>query len=194
MSSERIVSMSLEISSSSTCVIGAKEGIVISNGVVAGSAFSAETLPPFPKLEESNKEKIIKVCRERYGTSRKIIEEKIAKWVGVLETPKSSRESSPALYDAKCSLCGKDTKVIFSPESSRPVYCKSCLKKVRDNKEKPVEKKETFPTISLREAAERQPISFSPQNKKTEERKKPKAKVNVDELKEALKKALKKEE
>ncbi|MDP2664140.1 MAG: type IV secretion system DNA-binding domain-containing protein, partial [bacterium] len=37
---------------------------------VAGPAFSAETLLPFPKLDKSSKEKIINVSRERYGTAR----------------------------------------------------------------------------------------------------------------------------
>ncbi|GAJ03117.1 unnamed protein product, partial [marine sediment metagenome] len=44
------------------------------NGI-AGSAFSAQTLFPFSKEEESNREKIIKVSRERYSTPRKVIEE-----------------------------------------------------------------------------------------------------------------------
>ena len=44
---------------------------------LAGRPFSAETLPPFPKEEKSFKEKIIKVSRERYGTPRKGVEEKL---------------------------------------------------------------------------------------------------------------------
>ena len=44
------------------------------------------------------------------------------------------RTGEAKLYDVKCSNCGKDTKVIFEPVSGRPVYCKSCLKKIKDNK------------------------------------------------------------
>lgn len=54
--------------------------------MVQGAAtrpFSAITLPPPQKIEESNKEKIIKVTRERYATPRKIIEEKLGQWAGV---------------------------------------------------------------------------------------------------------------
>jgi hypothetical protein len=51
------------------------------NGVAA-RPFSAITLPPPQKTEESNKEKIIKVARERYATPREIIEEKISRWTG----------------------------------------------------------------------------------------------------------------
>ena len=39
-------------------------------------------------------------------------------------------EDSTKLYDVKCSNCEKDTKVIFEPVAGRPVYCKSCLKKI----------------------------------------------------------------
>ena len=46
--------------------------------------------------------------------------------------PSNQKPSDQAkLYDVKCSNCGKDTKVIFEPVSGRPVYCKSCLKKLK---------------------------------------------------------------
>lgn len=47
---------------------------------VASRPFSANTLPLFPQNVVSNKEKIIKVSRERYGTMRKVVEGKIEKW------------------------------------------------------------------------------------------------------------------
>jgi hypothetical protein len=49
------------------------------NGI-ASRPFSAETLPPHPKPEKSNKEKIIAVSRQRYSTPRSIVEDKIARW------------------------------------------------------------------------------------------------------------------
>lgn len=49
------------------------------NGI-AGRPFSAETLQPFRIPEESNRDKIIRESRKRYGTSRKIIEDKISRW------------------------------------------------------------------------------------------------------------------
>ncbi|MCX6721818.1 MAG: TraM recognition domain-containing protein, partial [Candidatus Staskawiczbacteria bacterium] len=52
-----------------------------------------------------------------------------------LYKPSNSNNSrspdSKKLYDVKCSNCGKDTKVIFEPVAGRPVYCKSCLKKLK---------------------------------------------------------------
>lgn len=46
--------------------------------------FSATTLPPVIKPEVSQKEKIIRLSRERYGQLRQEVEEKIARWSGVL--------------------------------------------------------------------------------------------------------------
>ena len=99
---------------------------------IAGSAFSAYTLPPLPKTEESNVEKIIKVSRERYGTPRATVEDKIARWSGVSDIKEAlpvQQASQPVLYDAQCAACKKWTKVIFAPDGTRPVYCKTCLKK-----------------------------------------------------------------
>lgn len=114
---------------------------------IAGCAFSAYTIPPLPKTEESHMEKIIKVSRERYGTSRKIVEDKIARWSEVSEGGKISsiqQASQPVLYDAQCAACKKWTKVIFAPDGTRPVYCKTCLKKnVKDRKEVSGEVKES---------------------------------------------------
>jgi len=172
---------------------------------VAGRPFSAETLSPFSKLEQSNKEKIIKVSRERYSTPRKIIEEKISRWAGVLKLPEEGIPTPPVLYDAQCASCGKWTKVIFPPDGTRPVYCKSCLKKIERErgeaqKTAPTISLEdsnppTTPHISLREAAQKEPVSFSPSKKVKEVKEKPRrirAEVNIEELKKVLEKSFKK--
>ncbi|MDP2864302.1 MAG: type IV secretion system DNA-binding domain-containing protein [bacterium] len=159
---------------------------------IAGRPFSAETLPPMAKPEKSNREKIIKVSRERYGTSRQVVEEKIRRWMGTLEFPATSQPVSPVLYDARCSLCGKDTKVVFPPDGVRPVYCKPCRKKMEKEKEQ-----RERGIISLKEATEEEPVSFSPSKKinsdreKTKKEKKRKT-VNLEELKKTLEESLKK--
>ncbi len=158
---------------------------------VAGSAFSAETLPHFPKSEESSREKIIKASRERYAVSRRIVEEKIAKWTGNIpslpQIPLNRQEKT--LYDAKCASCGRQTKVIFPPDPSRPVYCKTCLKKIKNNTE-------SKPVISLDEAVEKNPVSFSGKSAteevKREKKVRKRKEVNLEELKEALEDSLKK--
>jgi TraM recognition site of TraD and TraG len=53
------------------------------NGV-ANRSFSAATLPPVDMGDtQANAEKIIRVSRERYGKSRKVVEEKIYRWSGL---------------------------------------------------------------------------------------------------------------
>jgi len=183
------------------------------NGL-AGRPFSAETLPPISISEKSSREKIIKVCRERYGTQRKIVEEKIAKWTGVLKLPETVQPAPQALYNAQCVLCRKWTKIIFSPDGTRPVYCKSCLKKIarevkegkhssspfavaREKEAAPHQRAgggeapASSPTISLEEATKTEPVSFSPTKKEKTEPLKRKE-INVEELKKVLEKVLKK--
>ncbi|MBM3257922.1 MAG: hypothetical protein FJZ05_01770, partial [Candidatus Nealsonbacteria bacterium] len=171
---------------------------------VAGPGFSAETLSPLSSLEKSNKDKIIKVSRERYGTQRKIVEEKIAKWTGTLDALKipvqpASQSSLQTLYDAKCALCGKWTKVVFEPTANRPVYCKTCLKKVKKPSEKPnlpaiepEKKKEESSAVSLQDAVSKAPVSFHNRpSAEKEERKRPRKEVNIEELKKTLEESLK---
>jgi CxxC-x17-CxxC domain-containing protein len=157
---------------------------------IAGRPFSAQTFSPFPEPKESNREKIIRASRERYGMFQKVVEEKILRWI---MSQKKSTKALPVqqkLYDAQCSICGKKTKVIVPPDGVRPVYCKPCLKKIEQER-KPPERE----AISLKEAEEKEPISFSG-TKKTEKKKikRKKKEVDVKELKKALEKALKKAE
>jgi len=149
---------------------------------VAGRPFSAETLVPFPGPKISNKEKIINVSRERYGTPRKDVEERIIKWLGLSDTPNFSVKSgeAPILYDAICSICNKSTKVVFSPDGKRPVYCKTCLKKIRDGGEKIIKQE----SISLEKAIQEEPVSFSRKRKRKE--------VNLSELRKTLDETLEK--
>lgn len=103
---------------------------------LASRPFSAETLPPISSLEKSNKEKIIKVSQEHYGVPKNIVEDKIIRWLGDPSLPVINTDSSQkTLYDAKCSECGKDTKVVFKPDGKRPVYCKACRKKMSKDSE-----------------------------------------------------------
>jgi CxxC-x17-CxxC domain-containing protein len=159
---------------------------------LAGRPFSAQTLPPFPRPEKSNKEKIIRVSRERYSTPRRIVEEKIARWSEVLKLSETPLPASPVLYDAKCSLCGKDTKVVFPPDGVRPVYCKSCRKKAGQEREKKPESKNQQ-HFSLQELSKKEPISFSPSRAPKEKRdqEKPRKKeINLTELRKTLEESL----
>jgi CxxC-x17-CxxC domain-containing protein len=161
---------------------------------VAGRPFSAQTLFPLPPLPESSKEKIIKVSRERYGTKKEIIEEKIKKWLGFLKDMPIP-EPPASLYDARCFLCNKRIKVAFKPDGVRPVYCKSCLKKIKRGEVPPVSSEakagvNSPKQVSLKKALEKEPVSFSP-GKKEGKKKKSSA---TRELKKAIVEALKKKE
>jgi CxxC-x17-CxxC domain-containing protein len=178
---------------------------------ISSRPFSAQTLLPFEPCKDSNKEKIIKVSRERYGTPKATIEEKIISWIGeIKEIPAVKREqpstsSSTVLYDAQCSLCGKWTKVVFPPDGTRPVYCKPCLKKIREAKEtkevkenKEVQgrqmiqevKKEPVNVCSKNEEQHLNMSSLSKQEVPLEKKKVERKQVNLSELKDILQESL----
>jgi len=139
---------------------------------VASRAFSASTLPPFPKPAKSHKEKIIKVSQEQYGTKREIVEEEIAKWSEAVVLSAMAKDKP---YEAVCSTCGKKTRVSFKPDGVRPVYCPICLEKAREERAKEMEASET-PKEELE----------SPKKKRKE--------VDIKGLREVLSETLKKEE
>jgi len=161
---------------------------------VAGRPFSAETIPPFPLPGKSHKEKIIKVTRERYAVERQIVDEKIKRWTGFLGSGKTRAGAppSPALYDATCSVCGKPTKVVFQPEKGRPIYCKPCLKKLKEDpgSSRPKDEKKETPAVSLEEISKKEAVSFSPSRKRHEREKAKRKEVDIKELRQALEDSL----
>ena len=159
---------------------------------LAGRPFSAVTLPPIDSEKESNREEIIRFSRERYASTRVLVDTSIATWTGIDMTKEMpDRKEEPKLYDAKCQECGKETKVIFEPDGKRPIYCKSCLKK-RKNKDKPAEDKPAEDKMSLTSVLDQDPVSF--QTGRIEPKKRERKKVNLSDLRETLSEALKKDE
>ena len=111
---------------------------------VTSQSFSAKTLPPIVlEGKKDNRDKIIEISRAKYARPRKEVEQEISDWSGMMEegggggsaTARAPSPSPAGLYDAKCALCEKPTKVIFPPDGVRPVYCKACLKKRTKDKE-----------------------------------------------------------
>jgi CxxC-x17-CxxC domain-containing protein len=96
---------------------------------ITSDPFSAVTLPPLSR-KEGNREKIIRLSRERYAESRRVVEEKIARWSGVVSAEAAS-VPQVAKFEAKCDICGTTVFVPFIPDGVRPVFCKKCLKKQR---------------------------------------------------------------
>jgi len=97
---------------------------------IASNAFSAMTLPPVPLPEQSFRATITQGSRERFGMPREAIEEKIARWSGVLnESEEEEPRSEKSIFRVDCSSCGKKVEVNFEPDGRRPVYCRDCLAK-----------------------------------------------------------------
>ncbi len=121
--------------------------------------FSAKTLPPMDEGETNQREKIIKVSRERYANPRKEVEDRIAKWSGVMSEDgeeikrENNRDNSQAkssdlkLNDINCWSCGKGTKVSFEPDGKRPIYCKDCLEKVKAGQDVPLDHRPVKPVV-----------------------------------------------
>jgi len=167
---------------------------------IAGHPFSAETLPPPILTSASNKDKIIKSSQGRYGVKSEIVQEKISRWAGFSEEGEKKEEkkpqlkseqvaiktavpdNQPTLYDAICSMCQKPTKVIFQPEKGRPIYCKSCLKKIKSAE-----------PVSFKEADKIETIPFH-NPKKIQPQKLPRKEINLSELKKALEESLEEKE
>ncbi len=175
---------------------------------VAGRPFSAQTLPPFERTEKSQSEKIITFSREKYTTSRQIVEEKIARWTGNYVLQEKPRVSEIELFDAKCQKCGKWTKVPFKPDIRRPVYCKVCFKKntqghpenesrKRDEHSSENKEEEEIATVSLEDLILRRPTTFSGKKEppaslsaEAPSGKKERKGVEKEELKKVLKESL----
>lgn len=118
---------------------------------VPSRPFSAITLPPFLKPEISYAEEIIDYSRKNYGTPRAEVDRIISVAAGigsvgtqdmqfVQDMPKKDTNSAPSyssptyddnknMFNATCTNCGKNTKVPFKPDPTRPIYCKDCFAK-----------------------------------------------------------------
>jgi len=163
---------------------------------LASRPFSAETLPPIQAPEISHREKIIRISRERYSCDRKLVEEKIARWSGVIESeqkeklktktspgdakpnfsPAANKKPAAPTFKTNCWQCGKEISLTFKPDGARPVYCKACLAQGRQTQGAPSPKnqkitsevlvKETGQPISLGEAIKKEPAKFASKKKK----------------------------
>ena len=109
---------------------------------VSSDPFSARGLPPLSKEEETgNMEAVINNSRAVYASAKDEVEEKILRWhdTDEEEAANMKKDGKPEANDARkfsaiCSGCGKETKTVFEPDGIRPVYCKDCLEKAREDK------------------------------------------------------------
>lgn len=128
---------------------------------VASEPFSATTLPPL-EGRTMNKEKIIKVSRERWGKPKELVEEKILRWSGVAEIYKASAEEENIAVSQIESAYKTEGKGFRRKEEYKPVKStapKPAAKPALRNLEPvPIQTKEE--PISLKEALSRQPVTF----------------------------------
>ena len=115
---------------------------------MASRPFSAETLPPVNPLAVSLEKEIIEYSRSKYATPRSIVEKKIADDTEDGMAASANRDqtfrSNGELHDAICQSCNKKMKVPFKPDGKRPVYCKTCLKKMADEAREKKGEKESY--------------------------------------------------
>lgn len=128
---------------------------------VASSPFSARGLPPLTTEEKTGQEeRAIRYSREKYATPRAIVEEKIMSWhESDDEAPRVSTsgesttsQATPTVYaqpkqtelgfKTNCALCGNVTTTPFEPDGVRPVFCKQCLSKKKEERKVEMESKE----------------------------------------------------
>ncbi len=125
---------------------------------VASNPFSARGLPPLPSDEKThNEEAVIAYTRNHYAGSREDVERAIATWHEdeiIQATAKSDKPGETASSDTalsapvkisadskevECDGCGKKTWINFEPDGIRPVFCKDCLTKSKDERKRQVE-------------------------------------------------------
>lgn len=113
---------------------------------ITSRPFSATTLAPFfMTSHEENQEKIIANSRTLHTRKRSEVEQEIEKWSGITypKTPASSSKTE-GKYEVNCSICGKTTTISFKPDGIRPVYCETCLLKVKNGEIAPIQPKRSF--------------------------------------------------
>jgi len=143
--------------------------------------FSGTTLPPREIPDKIYINEIINYSRDKYAKAKEKVEEQIAKDVGGNNNHiEKKTRNNVELFDAVCSICGKEIKVPFKPEKNKDVYCKACLKKREEEKTK---------FVSLANYSR----EFKPETKEDKGRKekvqRKKRQVQTDELRNLLKEA-----
>lgn len=68
-----------------------------------------------------------------------------------INRPKIVRDSG---YEAVCAGCGKNTTTIFVPDGIRPVYCKECLSRKKEEKRIELEKRQIAKEIEKKHLEE----------------------------------------
>ncbi|MEI6835996.1 MAG: type IV secretion system DNA-binding domain-containing protein [Candidatus Falkowbacteria bacterium] len=149
---------------------------------ITSAPFSARGLPPLTEAERTGQEeKTIRFSREKYATPRSIVEEKIMSWHEssdegdkrverplTVSIPSASGNNTnsqiiPAArtyepqggegYRTNCALCGNVTFTPFEPDGVRPVFCKQCLSKKKEERKIEMEGRQGIKTVTTNQPA-----------------------------------------
>lgn len=122
---------------------------------VASNPFSATTLPPLgPEHRTSNHDKVIDVTRERYANPRDIVEDKINRWVGVMDDEKEEERGGDKRREKE-----------FSKREDRPFQpIKDEQKKSRTDsgEAQPKPKRKSSYTVNCYECGNPTEVNFKP--------------------------------
>ena len=154
---------------------------------ITSSPFSARGLPPLTEDERTGQEeKTIRFSREKYATPRSIVEERIMSWhessdesvkkvepgaVVNVSTPSGNSAHSTVVpttrilepqggegFKTNCALCGNVTFTPFEPDGIRPVFCKQCLSKKKEERKLEMEANKNFKPAVVAPVINAQPI------------------------------------
>ncbi len=149
---------------------------------ISSDPFSARGIQPLSEEEKTgNKEKVVKVSRERYAKQRLAVEEKINKWHSNNEdddirverapsrTPSASEKKSVDIPKVKndktpnpekknyvCGRCGKPAVVAFIPDGIRPIFCRDCLSILKKERKQEIEKRIEMKKMEMEKSGKRQ--------------------------------------
>ena len=136
---------------------------------ITSAPFSARGLPPLTDEERTGQEEnTIRFSREKYATPRSIVEERIMSWhessdegdkrverPATVNIPSASGNNVNSKiipstlnyepqggegYRTNCALCNNVTFTPFEPDGVRPVFCKQCLSKKKEERKIEMEK------------------------------------------------------
>ena len=125
----------------------------------------------------NQEDKVIRASREKYATPRVVVEERIMNWhessMGGIVVNASNTASVPPInsnnasiannnvtpaaikyepqagegYKTNCALCGNVTFTPFQPDGVRPVFCKQCLSKKKEERKAEMDARQGKTTV-----------------------------------------------
>ena len=141
---------------------------------VASNPFSARGLPPLRAEEKTgNEQAVIAYTRNHYAGSREAVERAIATWhedeiasvapktVAAGAPSAAANQANPTgrVWEVECDSCGRPTTINFEPDGVRPVFCRQCLAKSKEERKQQLEARKRAKQRELAALAETEQAS-----------------------------------